>query len=140
MVKNPQGFSIIFTTSNTNGLIGNKGSGIGYDGINNAVVFEFDFIQNSEKNDPKFPHFSAHYNLNGPVSSISNNLCIKDGICNVKLDNFYDNEKSNYIKNLKIYIEIVGGILKVYSSKNIIVKDKKFPHLDNLFEKGNVYF
>ena len=42
--KYPQGFAIVFTSSSTDNLIGEKGHGIGYQGIMNAFVFEFDFI------------------------------------------------------------------------------------------------
>ena len=133
-LKYQQGFSIIFTLSQiSNDLIGKKGSGLGYDGINNAVAFEFDFIFNNDKNDIKNPHFSAHYNLNGPISSISPKDCID--YCNIILPNFYDSSKDKYMKNLKFYIEIVGGKIKFYNNRinDYNIKEVDFPFLDYLF-------
>jgi hypothetical protein len=60
----PQGFVLVFTASPIIKLLGEKRSGFGFDGINDAVPFEWDFLQNSDKNDIRAPQFSAHYNLN----------------------------------------------------------------------------
>ena len=45
------------------------------------------------------------------------------------------------MKNLKFYIEIVGGKIKFYNNRinDYIIKDIDFPFLDYLFEKGNVF-
>ena len=108
-LKYPQGFAIVFTSSGIQATLkGSKGSGIGYEGINTAVAFEFDFVQQTDKNDIKNPHFSAHYNLNGAVSALSPSKCT---VCNKEIPNFYDNSKEGFLKNLKIYIEVFGGLL-----------------------------
>lgn len=137
-LKYPQGFAIVFTSSGIQATLkGSKGSGIGYEGINTAVAFEFDFVQQTDKNDIKNPHFSAHYNLNGAVSALSPSKCT---VCNKEIPNFYDNSKEGFLKNLKIYIEVFGSLLNVYTSTGVyIVKDQKFTYLEDLLENAEVH-
>ena len=136
--KYPQGFAIVFTSSNVNDVLkGSKGSGIGYDGINIAVAFEFDFVQQKDKSDVKSPHFSVHYNLTGPISSASPDKCT---ICNKALPNFYDPSKDDHIKNVKFTISVFGGELNVTTNTgDKIITNAKFSYLEELFENSEVY-
>jgi hypothetical protein len=136
-VKYPQGFAFVFTSNPTSKLIGDKRSGLGYDGIQDAVAFEWDFIQNSDKNDVREPHFSAHYNLGGEISSRSPKDCQK--LCNVKVANFYDVQKEAFQKDVEYTIEIYGGRLSVYENGVPIVSKVNFPYLDKLMEDDEVY-
>ena len=74
-LKYPQGFAIAFISTSIDNLIGEKGSGIGYEyeGIMNAIEFEFDFVKNAINGDKKYPHFSVHYNKSGQISTSSKN-------------------------------------------------------------------
>ena len=100
-VKYPQGFAIVLTSSSTSNLIGNKISGIGYDGINNGIAFEFDFIRQSDKEDNKKPHLSVHYNITGEISSKTPKDCDAK-LCNLVLPNFYDSSVDDYRKKYDI--------------------------------------
>ena len=137
-MKYPQGFAIVLTSSSTSNLIGNKGSGLGYDGINNGIAFEFDFIRQSEKEDYKKPHFSIHYNIKGEISSKSEKTCTD--ICNKILPNFYDNTIDDYKKNMIFEIEIIGKklIVKTNTGK-ILVEVSKFEAFSQLLEQEEVF-
>lgn len=114
-VKYPQGFAIVLTESDYTDLIGSKGSGLGYNGISNAIAFEFDLLQNTDQNDPSYPAFSVKKNLSGNIDS-SKNLCDDTsykGLCNIKLPNFYDEDKEDYTPVKTFVIEIIGGYLSV---------------------------
>jgi hypothetical protein len=137
-VKYPQGFAFVFMANHPTNAIGEKRSGLGYDGLNNAVAFEFDFLQNSDKNDIRNPHFSAHYKIDGPISSVSPPTC--SNFCNIQLPNFYDVQKSNYQNEIVFSLEIYGGKLYLYADKEKLIHGIEFPHLDNLMEKNEVYF
>jgi hypothetical protein len=137
-VKYPQGFAFVFTANPIGKLVGEKRSGLGYDGIQEAVAFEWDFIQNSDKNDIREPHFSAHYNVNGAVSSGSPKDCSK--VCNVKFANFYDMQKEGFQKDVEYTIEIYGGHLSLYENGVALIHNAEFPHLDKLMEENEVYF
>ena len=137
-VKYPQGFAIVLTASSTNNLIGNKGSGLGYDGINNGIAFEFDFIRQSDKEDNKKPHFSIHYNLNGEISSKTDKTCTD--ICNLDLPNFYDNTLDNYKKNMIFEIEIIGKKLSVRTNTGkTLINNIVFEPFSKLLEQEEVY-
>ena len=123
-VKYPQGFAIVITSSSTSNLIGNKGSGIGYDGIKNGIAFEFDFIRQSEKEDYTKPHFSIHYNIDGEISSKSNENCNTYNVCNKPLPNFYDNTIEGYKKNMIFEIELIGKKLSVRTNTGNTLIDK----------------
>lgn len=135
-VKYPQGFAFVITSNTFSKLIGEKRSGLGYDGIQNAVAFEWDFIQNSDKTDIREPHFSAHYNLGGAISSRSPKEC---KFCNVKIANFYDAQKEAFQKDVEYTIEIYGEKLSVYQNGVPIVSKVNFPHLEKLMEDDEVY-
>jgi hypothetical protein len=139
-VKYPQGFALIFTANQINNVIGNKRSGLGYDGIENAVAFEWDFIQNADKNDVRDVHFSVHSNLNGKISSASPADC--NVLCNVKLSNFFDPQKINYQKTIEYSLEIYSGKLFLYENGSVIprLNGVKFTKLDELMENSQVYF
>ncbi len=111
-IKYYQGFAFVFSTNAPSD--GSKNSGLGYDGINNAVAFEFDFVQNPSLNDVKSPHFSAHYNLNGAISSVSRSECT---VCNKVLPNFDDSNKENFIDDIEIIIQVFGGKINLYTDK-----------------------
>jgi hypothetical protein len=85
----PEGFAFVFTSSRIDGNMGSSKSGLGYDGISNAVAIEFDFVQSLNKNDKKKPHVSVHSNVNGKISSTSPDGCTEKTLCNAQLPNFY---------------------------------------------------
>ena len=137
-VKYPQGFAIVLTSSSTSNLIGNKGSGLGYDGINNGIAFEFDFLRQSDKEDNKKPHFSIHYNINGEISSKSDKSCTN--ICNLALPNFYDNTIDDYKKNMIFEIEIIGKKLSVKTNTGkTLINNLVFEPFSQLLEQEEVY-
>lgn len=145
-VKYPQGFAIVLTSSNPKNLIGRKGSGLGYDSINRAVVFEFDFIKNSDSDDDSGGRFSVSANLEGPVSSNNKEFCNvaeknqPGKLCNVVLGNFYDYDKSETFTGEKEFkIEIYGGKLTFYTENTTYVSNAIFPYLDRLMENNEVY-
>ena len=100
-VKYPQGIAIVFTSSSTENLLGEKNSGLGYEGIMNAIAFEFDFVKQSTNGDAKKPHFSVNYNINGAISASTKDRT--DKLCNIILPNFYDNSLDGYLKNIIFY-------------------------------------
>ena len=115
--KYPQGFAIVFTSSSTDNLIGEKDSGIGYEGIINAVVFEFDFLKQAANDDFKKPHFSVLYNISGPVSSRStgySSLLVN----RENIPNFYDNSLDGYYKNVIFEIQLIGNRILVKSNRD----------------------
>ena len=135
-VKYPQGFAIVLTSSSTTNLIGNKGSGLGYDGINNGIAFEFDFIRQSDKDDKNKPHLSIHYNITGEISSKSDSNC---EICNIELPNFYDNTVDEYRKNMIFEIEIIGKKLSIRTNTKIIKGISEFEAFSKLLEQEEVF-
>ena len=138
-VKYPQGFAIVFTSSSTENLIGDKSSGLGYQGIMNSIAFEFDFVKQSTYGDAKSPHFSVNYNINGAISASTKDRT--DDAFNINLPNFYDNSLDGYIKNIIFEIEIVGKKLTVRSNqegyKNLLSTD--FPEFQQLLEQDDVH-
>ena len=114
-LKYPQGFAIVFTSSSIENLVGEKGSGIGYEGIMNAIAFEFDFVRNAINGDEKYPHFSVHYNISGQISTSSKNYdqAYKLQCINKPIPNFYDGDLDLYYKNIIFEIQIVGKKLIV---------------------------
>ena len=112
-VKYPQGFAIVFTSSSIENLIGEKGPGLGYEGIMNAIAFEFDFVKQSTYGDAKKPHFSVNYNIKGAISASTKERT--DNAINIILPNFYDNSLDGYVKNIIFEIEIIGNKLTVRS-------------------------
>ena len=137
-VKYPQGFAIVFTSSSTENLIGDKSSGLGYQGIMNAIAFEFDFVKQSTYGDAKKPHFSVNYNINGAISASTKDRT--DKTCNINLPNFYDNSLDGYLKNIIFEIEIVGKKLTVRSNqedKALVSTD--FTEFQQLLEQDDVH-
>ena len=136
--KYPQGFAIVFTSSSTDNLIGEKGHGIGYQGIMNAFVFEFDFVRQSSNSDAKKPHFSIHYNISGEVSAAS--IGYTKGITNIELPNFYDNSIDGYFKNIIFEIQIIGSriILRSNRDSNSLL-DQKIPEFQQLLEQEDIH-
>lgn len=129
--KYPQGFAFILTSNPVDKTIGEKRSGLGFEGIYNSIAFFFDFITNPDKLDANFPHFSITYNLNGQIKSI----CDDPNLCNIKIPNFYDSEMDDFIANLKISIELFNGKVKVFFNE----KNKKTPDfVRNLPEFGYI--
>ncbi len=82
----PEGFAFVFTSTPFDLTLGASRSGLGYEGISNAVAFEFDFVQSINRNDLKIPHFSVHSNINGQISATSPQNCV---FCNKPLPNIY---------------------------------------------------
>ena len=138
-VKYPQGFAIVFTSSSTENLLGAKGSGLGYEGIMNAIAFEFDFVKQTTNGDAKKPHFSVNYNINGAISASTKDRT--DDAYNILLPNFYDNSLDGYAKNIIFEIEIVGKKLTVRSNlegyKTLLSTD--FPEFQQLLEQEDVH-
>ena len=138
-VKYPQGFAIVFTSSSTQNLIGGKGPGLGYEGIMNAIAFEFDFVKQSNYGDDKKPHFSVNYNINGQISASTKGR--DDYAFNIVLPNFYDNSLDGYYKNVIFEIEIIGKKLSVRSNRegftNLVSTD--FPEFQQLLEQDDVH-
>ena len=138
-VKYPQGFAIVFTSSSTENLLGEKNSGLGYEGIMNAIAFEFDFVKQSTNGDAKKPHFSVNYNINGAISASTKDRT--DKLCNIILPNFYDNSLDGYLKNIIFEIEIVGKKLTVRSNqegyKTLLSTD--FTEFQQLLEQDDVH-
>jgi hypothetical protein len=137
-VKYPQGFALVFTSSQVSQLIGAKRSGLGYDGINDAIAFEFDFIQNMDKNDARYPHFSINSNLEGAVSSYIDPAC--KNLCNIRLPNFYDPQKEGYNPGHDFIIDIYGGKIWVRYDNSYLISGIYFPGFDDLMEKNSVKF
>ena len=134
----PEGFAIVFTSSSTDNLIGEEGSGIGYSGIKNAVVFEFDFNYDILLFDSLKPHFSVHYKINGEVSSNSL-LCIS--LCNKNLPNFYDSSSKNYFENTVFEISIIGNVLNVKTNNNeYLLKNEDLAEFQQLLKQEEVHF
>lgn len=90
------GVALVFKTD-ANPVLGNPGSSIAYEGINNSLAIEFDAFQNSNANDPSFDHISFHKNgssdhsstnnLAGPVQANPTNTNIEDDLPhNVKVE------------------------------------------------------
>ena len=141
-LKYPQGFAIVFTSSSIENLVGEKGSGIGYEGIMNAIAFEFDFVRNAINGDEKYPHFSVHYNISGQISTSSKNYdqAYKLQCINKPIPNFYDGDLDLYYKNIIFEIQIVGKKLIVRSNRdpNPIVQ-YDFTPFQQLLEQEDVH-
>ncbi|MCQ2815759.1 MAG: hypothetical protein MJ252_00685, partial [archaeon] len=148
-LKYPQGYALCFSTTKSapdSVPLGKKGSGLGYDGLNQAVCIEFDFIQNKERNDVKDPHISIHYNLDGKISAISPTTKKEQEYVNKKMPNYYDPEGGDYFAKMQMVVEIVGKTVQIYdvqpgsktSSQTIIIND--FAPFMDIFEKDDVYF
>ena len=83
------GMALVFKTT-SDAAIGSTGEGIGYRGINNSLIVEFDTYQNGNQGDPFYDHLAitkngnpSHNsadNLAGPVQASSSSANIEDGI------------------------------------------------------------
>ena len=83
------GMALVFKTT-SDAAIGGSGEGIGYSGINNSLIVEFDTYQNGNQGDPFYDHLAitkngnpSHNsadNLAGPVQASSSSANIEDGI------------------------------------------------------------
>ena len=137
-VKYPYGFAIVFTSSSIDNLVGEKGSGIGYQGIMNSVVFEFDFVKHTANSDKSKPHFSVHYNISGPVSASSEGY--DEDIVNRLIPNFYDNSLEGYYKNIIFEIQLIGNRIIVKSNRNNNkIVDYTFTEFQQLLEQKDVH-
>jgi len=87
------GMALVFKRTNIftiNDALGNSGGGVGYEGILNSLIVEFDTYQNTDKNDPWYDHLSimingnaSHSNPNnlvGPVPPTSTTTNMEDGV------------------------------------------------------------
>ena len=82
------GMALVFKRGNDI-LIGSSGNGLGYSGIPNSLIVEFDTHYNSDIDDPTFDHVaimsngqqdhSEGTNLMGPVQASDTNVNIEDG-------------------------------------------------------------
>lgn len=134
--KYPQGFAFVLTSNKNLKEMGAKKSGIGFEGLNNAISLYFDFIQNSDRNDSSDPHFSVAHNLHGEIKA----SCNEQNLCNKQIPNFYDNELDGF-EEMKISIEIFGGRVKVYFNNNSeSTIDEEFSAFSELMENEDVYF
>ena len=133
----PDGFAIVITSGITDKIIGGKNEGLGYEGIINAIAFEFDFIKNEEKGDLSNPHFSVNSAVNGILSSSTKGRT--DNLFNIQLPNFYDNTKDDFDNNIYFEIKILGKKITVTAkstSDNILI-NSEFPEFEELLEKAN---
>jgi gliding motility-associated-like protein len=83
------GMALVFKTDAT-AEIGIVGGGIGYEGILNSLIIEFDTYKNSNRGDPNEDHtgimsngvsiHSANSSLAGPIQASSTSVNIEDGI------------------------------------------------------------
>ena len=81
------GMALVFKTT-PDAVIGGAGEGIGYSGINNSLIVEFDTFENGIQGDPSEDHLAimkngnpSHAdNLAGPVLASSSSANIEDGI------------------------------------------------------------
>jgi len=133
--KYPQGFAFILTSNPTNRIIGEKRSGLGFEGIYNSIAFFFDFITNPDKMDANFPHFSITHNLNGQIKSI----CSDANLCNKVIPNFYDNEIDQFISNMKISIELYNGNFRVLFNDEETIKGS-LPEFAYIMDNESVFF
>lgn len=134
--KYPQGFAFILTSNPVHKTIGEKRSGLGFEGIYNSIAFFFDFITNPDKLDANFPHFSITYNLNGPIKSV----CDDPKLCNIKIPNFYDNEMDDIIDNMKISIELFNGQVKVFFNEKTPAIVRNLPEFGYIMNNDIVHF
>ena len=65
------GMALVFKRTSTP-EIGNSGGGVGYEGISNSLIVEFDTWQNTDRNDPFNDHLSIMINGNASHSSPNN--------------------------------------------------------------------
>jgi len=93
------GMALVFKRTNIftiNDALGDSGGGVGYEGITNSLIVEFDTYRNNDKNDPLYDHLSimingnaSHSNPNnlvGPVQPTSTTTNMEDGVDhNVKI-------------------------------------------------------
>ena len=84
----PEGFAVVFTSSEPEKFNLGHNEGLGYEGIINGIAFEFDFVKNEEKGDLDKPHLSVNYNISGILSAGSTGRT--DNLYNIELPNFYD--------------------------------------------------
>ena len=83
------GMALVFKT-NATAVIGNTGGGIGYAGISNSLIVEFDTFENGDLGDPTVDHIgimsngvpnhSSNSSLAGPVQASATSGNIEDGI------------------------------------------------------------
>ena len=89
------GMALVFKTTSTPD-VGDSGGGVGYEGIQNSLIVEFDTWQNTDRNDPFYDHLSIMINGNashsspnnlvGPVPPTSTSNNMEDGLDhNVKI-------------------------------------------------------
>ena len=133
----PEGFAVVFTSSEPEKFNLGHNEGLGYEGIINGIAFEFDFVKNEEKGDLDKPHLSVNYNISGILSAGSTGRT--DNLYNIELPNFYDKTKENYDANIYFEIKIFSKKLTVTakSSTDKILIDSEFLQFQQLFEKGD---
>jgi len=83
------GMALVFKTT-PDEIIGDAGGGLGYQGINNSLIVEFDTWLNGDRGDPFYDHLAitkngnathnSTDNLAGPVQASSSSANIEDGI------------------------------------------------------------
>ena len=134
----PDGFALVFTSSEPEKFSGSKNAGLGYEGIIKGIAFEFDFIQNEEKGDSDKPHFSVNHNLNGVLTSSSKDRT-DTNLYNIELPNFYDEQNTNFDSNLYFEIRIFNKKLTVTakSTTDNVLLDVDFPQFQQLIENGD---
>ena len=134
--KFPQGFAFILTSNTVDNVIGEKRGGLGFEGINNAIAVFFDFVNNADKLDKNYAHFSITSNLSGPIKSV----CQDEKYCNLKIPNFFDSQQEDYKPNMQIIIEFYGGKIKVFFDEAIPQIDLFIPEYSGLMDNDLVNF
>ena len=133
----PEGFAVVFTSSEPEKFNLGQNEGLGYEGIINGIALEFDFIKNAEKGDSDKPHLSVNYNISGILSAAS--IGRTDNLYNIELPNFYDKSKENYDANIYFEIKIFSKKLTVIakSSTDKVLLETDFLQFQQLLEKGD---
>ena len=133
----PEGFAIVFTSSEPEKYNGGQNEGLGYEGIINGIAFEFDLIQNEAKGDLDKPHLSVNYNISGILTSSSKDRT--DNLINIELPNFYDKTKNNYDTYIYFEIRVFNKKLTVTakSTTDKILVETDFLQFQQLLENGD---
>ena len=82
------GMALVFKRT-SNPVIGVSGGGVGYEGITQSMIVEFDTWQNTDRNDPVYDHIAimkngisnhtSMSNLAGPIQASGTSVNIEDG-------------------------------------------------------------
>ena len=154
----PGADGLAFVIQNTSPeALGKSGYGIGYDGIPNALVIEFDTYNNNSSayddlNDPDGNHIGIFASKEEPIScdhSGSSNIATLGGILPIKTDSsvYYARVDYNkYSNELKIYCDTVPGFSEPVAvvenfnlAETLDLTDDVFSYIGFTAATGNCY-